>query len=939
MPVRADDAPIEGASPLAMGADLERAAIERRISARLFGDVAPAVTIGRFRVLERLGSGGMGVVYAAFDDKLGRKVAVKVIRGEAQPAERARLLAEARAQARLAHPHVVQVYEVGEAGDDVFIIMEYVDGVTLDRWLAGGRRTGAEVLAVFLAAGRGLAAAHGVSLVHSDIKPGNILVGPGERVRIADFGLARGGEGNLSTLASDPHVAAPAEVALRLSTASVAGTPAYMPPEQFAGHADARSDQFAFCVTLFEALYGCRPHDPKALAAGGPAPALVFPRSADVSRWLRELLAIGLAFAPKQRFVSMEALLAALEGGLRRGPRHRVAGLFGLGLAAALAAGTFVRGSPQRCVDDPFAFVGIWDEARRETVVRAIAGTKVPYASLASARSVAAFDEFATKWHDTHRELCEAASTARDAGPDPRLVCLARARRALAERINLLIRADAAAIDAMDEWLVTLPDPSQCRAAGYLTGTTAPASDDALHARLDLARSIQRTHRGREVLALIGELLAASRSADDGATVVEVLLLRARVEAEDFGDGATALQTLSMAYDQATAARDDRAVWLIWNETARTYIRLEQADAAGPWLRRAQSAYEGRVDRAPVEVAELLDTEAELAVLEGRFDDAERARRAALDLRGRELPADHPEITTGRLRLANAIADRGRLREALALEEQLRTEAVARWSVHHPLVATIQFDIGLIHLELEDHDAARIALEGARGVFVATEGEEGARVASTDLYLAQIALEQGRLAEAGVRGRSALTTLTRSFPRIYSERVAALALLAEVSRLTQRYADTLTFSRELLAIHDITGQDLDLPGLLTSIGDNLCLLGRCGEALLPYNRLAEHFARHPPEDPALRAYPLQGMGRAQFALDHPELALPLFEHAYRLLDASPATSPELFVQVMDNLAECLDALHVAGKRTRRLRARAAALADALAPGSAPATAG
>lgn len=937
MAAHPEDAPTDEAVPLGAGADLGRAAIERRIAARLFGESTAPVTLGRFRVLDTLGSGGMGVVYAAFDDKLGRKVAVKVIRGEAQSAERARLLAEARAQARLAHPDVVQVYEVGEAGDDVFIVMEYVDGVTLDRWLGGERRTSAEVVSVFLAAGRGLAAAHGVGLVHRDIKPGNILIGPSDRVRIADFGLARGGDPEPSTLISDPHAVARAAMTSRPTTASVAGTPAYMAPEQFVGRADAQSDQFSFCVALFEGLCGYRPHDLAVILAGGPPPSLEFPRGAAVPRWLRRILATGLAFAPTRRFAGMEALLAALEAGLRRGQRRRVSAMFGLGLAAALAAGAMARGAAPRCVDDPQTFVAVWDDPRRDQVTRAIAATGVPYAGLASSRVAAAFDEFTAQWHQVRGEVCEAGVGATD-GPDPRVICLDRARRALAERVALLTRADATAVGAIDEWLATLPKPSHCLESMGMSDETGIAIDDVLRARLDLARSMQRIHRGREGLPLIDEVLAVSQATADGAAEAaeaEALMLRARVESEDLGEGATALHTLNRAYDRATAAKHDVIVWRIWDETARVHIRLEQAETARPWHRRARSAYDARSDRVPVDAAELLDTEAEIAVLEGRFDLVLNLRRDALDLRRQHLPPDHPEIAAARNHLANALAESGLLREALALQEQLRVESTARWSAQHPMVADLQFNLGLTYLELEDLVAARSALHEARAVFVAVEGEEGGRVASTDLYLAQIALAEERFAEAETRGRSALTTLTRLFPRAYSERIAALALLAELSRLAERHADTLRFTAELLAIQDATGLDLDLPGLLTSIGDNLCLLDRCGEALLPYNRLAEHFSRHPPEDPALRAYPLQGMGRAHLALGHAELALPLFEHAYRLLAASPMTSPELFVQTLKNLALSLDSLRIEARRARRLRAQAAAISRTLGEAASP----
>jgi serine/threonine protein kinase len=202
-------------------------------------------------VLDRIGAGGMGVVYAAYDPELDRRVALKLLRPDrfGSDADRLRLLREAQALARLADPHVVSVYDTGTFGDRVFVAVELVEGETLRQWLGGLRaapRSWREVLARFLPAGRGLAAAHAAGLVHRDFKPENVLLGRDGRVRVADFGLAEAAPEPGGKLA-----ALPAEWGL------VLGTPAYMAPEQLRGIAvDARSDQFSFCVALFEALYG-----------------------------------------------------------------------------------------------------------------------------------------------------------------------------------------------------------------------------------------------------------------------------------------------------------------------------------------------------------------------------------------------------------------------------------------------------------------------------------------------------------------------------------------------------------------------------------------------------------------------------------------------------------------------------------------------------------
>ncbi|HRI07840.1 MAG TPA: serine/threonine-protein kinase, partial [Nannocystaceae bacterium] len=239
--------------------DLSAEAMRRRLRASLFGDPIAPLMIARFEVLDTLGEGGMGIVHAALDPELDRVVAIKVIRDDRDDRYRDRLLREARALARVSHPNVVQVHEVGETSEGVFIAMEYVPGTTLGRWLQAAPRGLDEILDKFTEAARGLAAAHRAGLVHRDFKPANALVGEDGRVRIADFGLARP-VGPPHASPSSPHLRS----TLRrrgsgdsdTDTGVVAGTPAYMPPEQLRGlDVDARSDVFAFCIALYEATH------------------------------------------------------------------------------------------------------------------------------------------------------------------------------------------------------------------------------------------------------------------------------------------------------------------------------------------------------------------------------------------------------------------------------------------------------------------------------------------------------------------------------------------------------------------------------------------------------------------------------------------------------------------------------------------------------------
>jgi Tol biopolymer transport system component len=308
---------------------------------------APALrgtVIGRYVVEHILGSGGMGVVYAAYDPELDRKVALKLIRATSPtgPGEtsRERLLREAQAMAKVSHPNVVHVYDVGVWNEGVFVAMELVDGQTVRQWMERDGGDWQKALALFVAAGRGLAAAHAAGLVHRDFKPDNVLVGHDGRVRVTDFGLARPAGG---ILPSEPLTQSPSRLERRIThTGALMGTPAYMAPEQMSGGpSDARSDIFSFCVALFEALYGQRPFDAtslQALLAQIATGQLVSPPSSSrVPLGLRATLLRGLRAAPEERFATMEALLAELTSDP---PQRRRATFRFVAVALTLVAAT-----------------------------------------------------------------------------------------------------------------------------------------------------------------------------------------------------------------------------------------------------------------------------------------------------------------------------------------------------------------------------------------------------------------------------------------------------------------------------------------------------------------------------------------------------------------------------------------------------------------------
>jgi len=318
--------------------------------------------VGRYVVKELIAAGGMGVIYLAQDPQLNRAITLKLLREDRRggPSAQAQLLREAQAMAQLSHPNVVAVYDVGTYGTQVFVAMEFVDGETLTQWMRRcPRRCWNEVRGIFVDAGRALAAAHAVGIVHRDFKPGNVLLGADGRARVTDFGLARPLDTDVShdsTLHSSSDFG-DWDLAMTLTeTGAIKGTPAYMAPEQFAGDmVDERTDQFSFCVALYEALHGRRPFRATSAELTRRAADDPISLSADERRVpapVREALRRGLSADPTQRFPSMQRLLEALSDasgeavGARRRRRWLTTAIaVGSGVALIAAAGLVLHAS------------------------------------------------------------------------------------------------------------------------------------------------------------------------------------------------------------------------------------------------------------------------------------------------------------------------------------------------------------------------------------------------------------------------------------------------------------------------------------------------------------------------------------------------------------------------------------------------------------------
>ena len=570
---------LEGAAAaLRPAGGLERAHLRARLGGLLFDQPSEPVRLGRFAVLDKLGEGGMGVVYSAYDPQLDRRVALKLWRAGSGHDAHERLMREAQALARLSHPNVVPVHDVGVLDGRVFIVMEFVVGMSLRAWLSEAERPVDRILDAYVQAGRGLAAAHAVGLVHRDVKPDNLLLGSDGRVRVVDFGLARGDADHGPDPAAAPAdatttaPAAGAGAARNLlqqpltRTGTRMGTPAYMSPEQFEGaRVGPASDQFSLCAALYEALYGRAPFAGTSLAeleeevrAGRVREP---PPGSRVPRWVLPVLQRGLRVQPDQRWPSMPALLAELGRDRARARRRLLLAASALALLAVTGAVLVQSQAAPVCAGGIDAMSEVWNPARRAQVAQALQATGRAYAGPAWARVSAALDDYAGVWAGVHRDLCLAHQRGERSALllDRGMACLERRRQALASATVVLVETTAETLGQSVEVATGLPAPGYC-ADSALVDEVPPPEDpaaveavDELRRRLGLARALELAGRYSDGLSQARAVVAAAEPLGYAPLLAEALLVQGHV-AMSMGAHADAVAALDRAARLGLAA-------------------------------------------------------------------------------------------------------------------------------------------------------------------------------------------------------------------------------------------------------------------------------------------------------------------------------------------------------------------------------------------------
>ena len=730
------------------------------VAAMARGGAAPelgaGVMIGRFAVEEVVGRGGMGVVYRAHDPELGRSVAIKLVRPGREAATeqaRARLTREARALARLSHPNVVAVYDVGDHGDGIYIAMEYVSGETLREWLETPRGQD-EIVDVLLDAGAGLHAAHTAGLVHRDVKPDNLVIGADRRARVLDFGL-------VGVAAAGAAAAAGADTSLT-RTGALLGTPAFMAPEQAEGQpVDARSDQFSFCATACEALGGARPVSGRSPAEIADAlgrgeirvPARIAPR-------IRAVLVRGLERDPGRRFPSMRELLAALAAA-RRPPAWRARALavgaaLAIGAATAGLAATFGASSTEPCGGAAEALSAAWGPAQAAAVGERFAASGHPGAEAARDRVTGLLDDYRAGWIAMRTEACRATRIERTQSEtvlDQRMRCLDRRLAALRGLVAGLSRElDVRAVDGAITAAIGLPPLEACADLEAIgRATPLPAEPDRRAAFLELEARIAETDpigelgRYDEALAAALAIAESARALDHPAVEAQARVLVARA-ANGAGQIGLSEAALRAAVRLGSRAGDDRTVAEAWIRLIETHTFTSHFDGALALVEVAEAA----VLRAgePPELVVTLDViVADALSWTGNLDAAIARVDHAVAVAERELPAGHPTLALARIWRGDLLedADRG----AEAIESLSRGIAAFReiYGEDHPALMWPTSALGTALIAVGRPDQGRAALE--RAVELAgPSGQNHPDLIDTHQHLGNLAWTQDRLDDA-----------------------------------------------------------------------------------------------------------------------------------------------------------------------------------------------
>jgi len=836
-------------------------------------ELQPGATIGRYTVVRRLGSGGMGVVYAARDSELAREVALKLLRGHKSGALEGRLQREAQAMARLAHDNVVRVFDVGSYGGHVFLAMELVDGTTVGEWLDAAPRSWREVVDVYRDAGRGLAEAHGAGIVHRDFKPSNVMIDRRGRVRVSDFGLARTAGAQASS--GDDEV--PSDERLTREGALV-GTPRFMAPEQLAREdATAFSDQFAFAVSMFHGASGVYPFagttPPQLLEtirAGKLAPA-------KLPSWLRRVLARALAADPQARFPSMTALVAALDRGRKRPARVALVAaavaLAGAGAGVAFAVSGQSRGATCQRAGDKVA--AAWSPEQRAQVIAKLPALRPGFGAQTAARVTGKLDSYANVLAADRIGACRVATDEVPGTFDAQ--CLDAQLRSLATVAQAFDAASATTVDRADDIVAQLVRCDHHAAAQI--DPPKPAQRVPVELAEDaLAAVAVRAARGEfaGALAEAKPVVAQARSIGYPPLLARALSRTGSLEAKLNDPQAAA--DLREATEVAARAHDDRAGFAAWS----TLLLLAAADPDHPdkleaTLVGAQAAAARTGEDADPAQIELYRGEAELTA--NKLAEGERSCKHAYDVQSKLYGSNALELRGTIHCLATAYTARG---EYAGAKEWLdRAFAIDRDTLgaDHPDTAEDLGALADLQLRTGHFEEGLATSNKALAILERTYGKSSDQVSETLLTMGNLLVDSGHPADAEPKLRRSLAIAEQIHGGESQRAASAMAGVGMSLSDQHHYKEARALLEHAIAIDDKVGATASLGITLINLTDLTLTEKKWDEALALAKRAETALVAGMGADSSIVGFALFDQARALNELHRYGEAIPLAEHA------------------------------------------------------------
>lgn len=923
-------------------------------------------TLGRYAILGILGAGGMGRVYRVYDPKLRREVALKLLLAEAERRDRsatARMIREAQAMARVNHPNVISVFDVDVEEGLVYIAMEYVEGTTLRGWLRGARRPWQEVVALFEAAGRGLAAAHEAGLVHRDFKPANVLLGDDGRVRVTDFGLVRdvGSMTTDGTRESNDNIVTPPPDTRLTQVGIVMGTPRYMAPEQSAGtQADAASDQFSFCVALWEALYGSPPYpdDNLALARMQGPPSMP---SSDVPGWIYKVVARGLSTAPRNRWPSVPALLEALADDPRKRRIRRLAiAAIPVLLGGAIAAQRVSRAHAEQACETEGASIGeTWGAPNRDATKAALSAALGPSGASTVEHVFPRLDRYTETWAQSREEACLATdvdNTWSEATGRAARACLDEGRSRLQALVELLGSADRATALQASTSAARLPRLEPCTDPGYLGQRAAEPSDEKLREtvadirdRLHQAEALIGVARSAEAMPIVSALATEAAATDWPPLEAQVQLVLARLALE-IGEGADAIAASERAFELAFTAGHDRLATQAAISTSASLLADQD--------RFAEAAIHVTIAEQLLERMGTTDEALEIHVRRqrglvalglGSAEEAEVELKAAVEQAQNLYGPDHPEVAFMLLPLGSVYEFKGEHQRALEVHQRAREIWTAAVGPEHPQTAGAINNLAIDHANLEQMDEAAALFRRVVDIRTEAYGPDHPDVARVRENLGQLLGGQGKFEDALDELRKAKTIYERELGPTHPDTGSVHDIIGLNLAGMGRYDEAMaSFQHALSILEPAYGPDSHhLASVLNNIANLQAELGNNEEALDGTRRVLELVERtkgrsHPhyssllgnlallqfdlgelddaeanmresiaideslygPDYPGM-ANAFDNLGLVLLARDEPEEALRSHDRARALLEAADGPESQRLISPLSNMAIAL----------------------------------